>query len=101
MLRTQVAACARTPRLGFREDLCLELLDPGGLVEPGVRVEAGLPACPREERLRIPLPFHRDLRQGGAGARAPGSEAPPRQPPGEVPVPIGVAHPAGYAGISP
>src|SRR3972149_10244804 len=76
MLRTQVAACDRTPRLGFREDLCLELLDPGGLVEPGVRVEAGLPACPREERLRIPLPFHRDLRQEEAAERAPGYDEP-------------------------
>src|SRR3972149_3714062 len=75
MLRLQVPPDNLPAGFELREDLRLELVEAGRLVEPRIGEKARLHASLREEFLRAPGPFHGDLRAGGCGRGGPGGGA--------------------------
>src|SRR2546428_7248628 len=67
--RLQGPAHDGTARLGFREDLRLELVDPRRGVQPRVREEARLHARLGQELGRVPAVLGGDLREEEAAVR--------------------------------
>src|SRR5256712_13960616 len=70
ILGLQVPPRDESSGLHLREDLRTERVDPGRVIEPGVRGEARLHARLGQELLRVPAPFRRDLGKEESAGRA-------------------------------